>query len=625
MSSLAELPELVGFFSYSREDDEAFRGGLSGLREGIQRELSAQLGRSKTTLRLWQDVAAIAPGKHWEAELKAAIDGSFFFIPIISPRSVNSKHCQFEFQSFLAREKAIGRNDLVFPILYISVPALENETKWRNDVVLSTIGNRQYVDWRSLRHLDPHATFVREQIEHLCQKIVEALNEPWVSPEERRRMEEAEARRQAEEEARQQEAEAEHQRQLEEAEARRQAEEEARRQEAEAERQRQLEEAKARQQADEEARQQEAERQRQLEEVKDRERAEEERKRKEKAKRVTDELAQAIAWERSQEEQRRQTAETKRPADDKQRRVEGEAWRAKAKPLADESEKRAKTRGLAFQPGPRWRLPAIGVAIVLVLLLIGGLSYVLMQYTQGLLHETELKAKLERTAKATAQEAERRKVDESKPSSSEQTAPATSPGVRPKIPDRLGQPSDQISPVAQRVVLYDEDPSDPAGKRYVGSVIWRTEPVKASGNQKPDIAVRADIDIPDRKFKMTMAFRRNTDSSLPASHTAELTFILPQDFAGGGISNVPGILMKSKEQARGTPLAGLAVKVTEGFFLVGLSNVDDDRSRNLQLLKERSWFDVPLVYTNQRRAIIAIEKGDTGERAFTEAFAAWGQ
>jgi hypothetical protein len=55
--------------------------------------------------------------------------------------------------------------------------------------------------------------------------------------------------------------------------------------------------------------------------------------------------------------------------------------------------------------------------------------------------------------------------------------------------------------------------------------------------------------------------------------------------------------------------AGLAVKVTDGFFLVGLSNVDADRTRNIQLLKERSWFDVPLVYANQRRAIIAIEKG----------------
>jgi hypothetical protein len=203
----------------------------------------------------------------------------------------------------------------------------------------------------------------------------------------------------------------------------------------------------------------------------------------------------------------------------------------------------------------------------------------------------------------------------------------STPLSKPKIPDRVGQPSstDQVAPVAQRVVLYDEDPGDPKGKQYVGSVIWRTEQIKAAAGQKADIAVRADIDIPDRKFKMTMSFRRNTDTSLPASHTAELTFILPPDFTGGGVGNVPGILMKSNEQARGTPLAGLAVKVTDGFFLVGLSNVDADRTRNLQLLKERSWFDVPLVYVNQRRAIIAIEKGAPGERAFNEAFAAWGE
>jgi hypothetical protein len=181
---------------------------------------------------------------------------------------------------------------------------------------------------------------------------------------------------------------------------------------------------------------------------------------------------------------------------------------------------------------------------------------------------------------------------------------ASTPLSKPKIPDRVGQPSstEQVAPVAQRVVLYDEDPADPKGKQFVGSVIWRTEQVKAAAGQKPDIAVRADIEIPDRKFKMTMSFRRNTDTSLPAS-----------------------ILMKSNEQARGTPLAGLAVKVTDGFFLVGLSNVDSDRQRNLQLLKERSWFDVPLVYVNQRRAIIAIEKGAPGERAFNDAFAAWGE
>jgi len=205
------------------------------------------------------------------------------------------------------------------------------------------------------------------------------------------------------------------------------------------------------------------------------------------------------------------------------------------------------------------------------------------------------------------------------------TTPKDASGTRPKITDRVGQPgSQQIAPVAQRVVLYDEDPSAPQGKQYVGSVIWRTEPVKVPAGQPPDIGVRADIDIPERKIKMTLSIRRNTDASLPASHTAELTFVLPPDF-GTTIANVPGVLMKSNEQARGTPLAGLAVKVTDGFFLVGLSNVEADKARNLQLLKERSWFDIPLVYANQRRSIIAIEKGAPGERAFNEAFTAWGQ
>jgi hypothetical protein len=214
----------------------------------------------------------------------------------------------------------------------------------------------------------------------------------------------------------------------------------------------------------------------------------------------------------------------------------------------------------------------------------------------------------------------------SSPTSVEAPKDPSAPTSKPKIPDRVGQPSsEQVAPVAQRVVLYDEDPSDPKGKQYVGSVIWRTETLKPAAGQKPEIAVRADIEIPDRKFKMTMSFRRNTDTSLPASHTAELTFVLPPDFTGGGVANVPGILMKSNEQARGAPLAGQSVKVTDGFFLVALSNTDADRARNMPLLKERSWFDVPLVYVNQRRAIIAIEKGAPGERAFNEAFAAWGE
>ncbi len=207
------------------------------------------------------------------------------------------------------------------------------------------------------------------------------------------------------------------------------------------------------------------------------------------------------------------------------------------------------------------------------------------------------------------------------------------PSVRPKIADRIGQsgqpaPNSANAPaaaVAQKVVLYDEDPNDPQGKRYVGSALWRTETVSPGPGLAPELAVRADIEIPERKLRMTWSLRRNTDKALPASHTIEIMFTLPADFSEGGIGNVPGVLMKQNEQARGVPLAGLAVKVTDGYFLIGLSAVDVDLQRNIQLLKERDWFDIPVVYTSGKRAILAMEKGTPGMRAFEEAFRAWGQ
>ena len=143
--------------------------------------------------------------------------------------------------------------------------------------------------------------------------------------------------------------------------------------------------------------------------------------------------------------------------------------------------------------------------------------------------------------------------------------------------------------------------------------------------QPPDLAIRANVEVPERKLAMAWMLRRNTDKGLPATHTVEIMFRLPADFPFGGISNVPGILMKQAEYARGVPLAGSAVKITNVFYLIGLSTSGAEKDRNVQLLKERAWFDIPVVYNNNRRAVLAMEKGTPGERAFAEAFAAWHQ
>jgi hypothetical protein len=186
-------------------------------------------------------------------------------------------------------------------------------------------------------------------------------------------------------------------------------------------------------------------------------------------------------------------------------------------------------------------------------------------------------------------------------------------------------PGQQAPEVAQRAILLEQDSSDPAGKRYAGSVTWRTETVSPGPGLAPELEVRADIVIPERHLSVTWSLRRNTDKALPASHTIQIMFNLPPDFPGNGISSVPGIFAKSAEEATGTPLAGISVKVTDSYFLLGLSADPTLQQRNIQLLKDQEWFDIAIVYRNGTKAILAIERGPPGDHAFADAFAAWGE
>jgi hypothetical protein len=202
--------------------------------------------------------------------------------------------------------------------------------------------------------------------------------------------------------------------------------------------------------------------------------------------------------------------------------------------------------------------------------------------------------------------------------------PEAPPGPPAGLPSTTQAPTDLPAQGAiPRVVLYEENPLDASGRKYIGSTIWRTEMVSPGAGQPAEIAIRADLEIPERRITMTVSIRRNTDKALPASHTVEIMFNLPADFPFGGVSNVPGILMKQAEQTPGAPLNGLAVKVTSGFFLVGLSLVKTEMQRNMELLKERGWFDIPIVYNNGKPAILTIEKGAAGEQVFADAFEAW--
>ena len=259
---------------------------------------------------------------------------------------------------------------------------------------------------------------------------------------------------------------------------------------------------------------------------------------------------------------------------------------------------------------------------------------------------TKERLALEEAIRKVEAEAARKSRNESQAeqqANSRATPPAPTPEPVPQVRraseaprrDRNNPPPTDLPragwtvPSARERLLSSRSSLKKRGVKDFGDVVGEVGAATAKATQtavspasgfEPEPAVRADVEIPERRMTVTWSLRRNTDKALAASHTIEITFNLPADFPGGGIANVPGILMKQAEQARGTPLTGLAVKVTNGFFLIGLSAVDTDVQHNVQLLKERSWFDIPIVYANGGRATLAMEKGAPGDHAFAEIF-----
>jgi len=197
-----------------------------------------------------------------------------------------------------------------------------------------------------------------------------------------------------------------------------------------------------------------------------------------------------------------------------------------------------------------------------------------------------------------------------------------------KFGDRIDYPaiasltSKIDTPLAQKVILYEEDGADPAGKRFDGTTLWRTETVPPGAGEVPIVALRADIEIPEQRLGVRLALTKNDDAGISGSSVG-IAFSLPPDYSHGGVSRIAGVLMKQAESSRGLPLAGVVVKVASNYFLFNLSSAEVDIRHNVELLKEQSWLDIPIIYNDGFRAIIAVEKGESGDRAFSDAFAAW--
>jgi hypothetical protein len=177
----------------------------------------------------------------------------------------------------------------------------------------------------------------------------------------------------------------------------------------------------------------------------------------------------------------------------------------------------------------------------------------------------------------------------------------------------LQQPAQSI--VAQRAIYYFQGTENSPGKVAQGTVTW------AETTREGAPAVQATLRLAEQDVATTVTIYKNNDQSLPASHLVEVQF--SGKLGPTPIQRVPALVLKQTEQARGQPLTGAAVPVTGELFWIALSDDPEQVAKNLQLLREGSWFDIPILFNDGTRALLTFEKGIPGDKVFEAVMSSW--
>lgn len=156
------------FLSYARSDDEHEGGIVTNLRDAVASEFRFQTGQD---LFVFQDKTSIDLGENWRRKLEDNLDTTNFLLVLLTPSFLRSTACRDELQRFLRREQQLGRDDLVLPVYYATLPSEAAD----EDPLARELLQRQYVDWRNLRFQEFASTPVRMAVAGLASAISAAM------------------------------------------------------------------------------------------------------------------------------------------------------------------------------------------------------------------------------------------------------------------------------------------------------------------------------------------------------------------------------------------------------------------------------------------------------------------
>ncbi len=156
------------FLSYAHADDEYLNGGITWLRDELQRGMRACTGKP---FEIFLDKDGIAFGQHWPSRLDEPLAGARFLIPILTPSYFTSQACRAEAAAFLELESASGRRDRILPIYLIEADVLDQPERRAADALAQALHERQYANWQDAAFELSDSPRIRQRAFELAKRI----------------------------------------------------------------------------------------------------------------------------------------------------------------------------------------------------------------------------------------------------------------------------------------------------------------------------------------------------------------------------------------------------------------------------------------------------------------------
>ena len=165
----------AAFMCYARFNEQHDDGQLSQFRALLSAEIRVQTGEE---FPIFQDRNDIAWGEAWQQRINEALDTVTLLLVIITPSFFRSPACRSEVERFLARERKLGREDLILPVYYVSTPELDDPVLRDADPLARELAARQFADWRELRFEPFTSPMVRRALAQLAARMRETFWRP---------------------------------------------------------------------------------------------------------------------------------------------------------------------------------------------------------------------------------------------------------------------------------------------------------------------------------------------------------------------------------------------------------------------------------------------------------------